>query len=49
MNAIKTLCYDDAGVRVVIVDGEPWFSAADVCTLLEIGNPVAGHDSSGRG
>lgn len=39
MNALETLYYDGAGVRVVLVDGEPWFSAADVCTVLEIGNP----------
>ena len=27
-------------VRVVILDGEPWFVAADVCRALEIGNPT---------
>jgi prophage antirepressor-like protein len=26
-------------VRVVSVDGEPWFVATDVCAVLEIGNP----------
>jgi anti-repressor protein len=26
-------------VRVVLVDGEPWFVAADVCAVLGIGNP----------
>ena len=26
-------------VRVVMIDGEPWFVAADVCRILEIGNP----------
>jgi prophage antirepressor-like protein len=26
-------------VRSVMIDGEPWWVAADVCTVLEIGNP----------
>lgn len=26
-------------VRVVDVDGEPWFVAKDVCECLELGNP----------
>lgn len=26
-------------VRSLILDGEPWFVAADVCTVLEVGNP----------
>lgn len=25
-------------VRVVMIDGEPWFVAADVCRILELGN-----------
>lgn len=25
-------------VRTVIVDGEPWFVAKDVCDVLELGN-----------
>lgn len=31
--------YDEAQVRVVQLDGEPWFVAADICRVLEIGNP----------
>jgi anti-repressor protein len=27
-------------VRVTVIDGEPWFVAADVCKALEIGNPT---------
>lgn len=27
-----------SSVRVMQIDGEPWFVAADVCTALEIGN-----------
>lgn len=26
-------------VRTTVIDGEPWFVAADVCKALEIGNP----------
>ena len=26
-------------VRSTLIDGEPWFVAADVCRVLEIGNP----------
>lgn len=27
-------------VRVVMIDGEPWFVAADVCRVLELTNPT---------
>ncbi|WP_088227831.1 BRO family protein [Desulfosporosinus sp. FKB] len=27
-------------IRVVMIDGEPWFVAKDVCDILEIGNPT---------
>lgn len=30
--------YEDVQVRTVMRDGEPWFVAADVCTVLGIGN-----------
>lgn len=26
-------------IRVVLIDGEPWWVAVDVCAVLEIGNP----------
>ena len=26
-------------VRTTVIDGEPWFVAADVCHALDIGNP----------
>ncbi|WP_222720161.1 phage antirepressor [Actinomadura sp. HBU206391] len=29
----------DQPIRTVLVDGEPWFVAADVCAILAIGNP----------
>ncbi|MEV4415009.1 BRO family protein [Catellatospora sp. NPDC049609] len=41
-----------ATVRTVVIDGEPWFVAADVCAVLELGNPrssVALLDSDERG
>ncbi len=40
MNEIQLFNNDEFGqVRVVEIDGEPWFVAADVCRVLEIGNP----------
>ena len=40
MNEIQLFNNDEFGqVRVVEIDGEPWFVAADVCRILEIGNP----------
>lgn len=30
--------YEDRAVRTVLVDGEPWFVAKDVCEVLEIAN-----------
>lgn len=31
---------DDYDLRTVVIDGEPWFVAADVCTALGLGNPT---------
>lgn len=31
--------YADAQVRVVMVDGEPWFVLADLCKALDLSNP----------
>lgn len=31
--------FEEQAVRVVMRDGEPWFVAADVCRVLDIGNP----------
>ncbi len=30
--------FEDAAVRIIARDGEPWFVAADVCRILELGN-----------
>ncbi len=38
MNALSVFNFDTLPVRVVMIDGEPWFVAADVCKTLEIGN-----------
>lgn len=38
--SITPFTYADHQVRVLDIDGEPWFVAADVCTVLEVGNPT---------
>lgn len=39
-NNIQIFTNEEFGkVRVVMINGEPWFVAADVCRILEIGNP----------
>lgn len=39
MSALEVFQYEGGDVRMVLVDGEPWFSAVDVCAVLGIGNP----------
>lgn len=39
MSNIVPFTFEGAQVRVVEIAGEPWFVAADVCAVLEIGNP----------
>lgn len=38
MSAVELFEFDSQQVRVVLVDGEPWFVLADVCRVLEIAN-----------
>lgn len=38
MTAIDTFNFDGTQVRTVMIDNEPWFVAADVCTVLGIAN-----------
>lgn len=38
-DAVIPFAFDDALVRILMRDGEPWFVLADVCRVLEIGNP----------
>lgn len=39
MTDLSVFAFDSQAVRVVLVDGEPWFVAADVCAILGFGNP----------
>jgi prophage antirepressor-like protein len=39
MNQLQVFRYEAQEVRTVIVDGEPWFVARDVCEILEHSNP----------
>lgn len=40
MQANKIFEHPEFGkVRTVMIDGEPWFAAADVCNALDIRNP----------
>lgn len=38
MNDIQVFDFEDNAVRVIDIDGEPWFVAADVCRILDIKN-----------
>lgn len=38
MTEITTFNFESSEVRTVLMDGEPWFVAKDVCAVLEIGN-----------
>ena len=40
MNTLQTFEFETAQVRVVMVDGQPRWIAADVCHILELGNPT---------
>ena len=40
MNELQIFQSPEFGeVRTTVIDGEPWFVAADVCHALDIGNP----------
>ena len=40
-NEIKIFEKEEFGkIRTIIIDGEPWFVAADVCNILGIQNPT---------
>lgn len=39
MNQIQPFQYDEHEVRVVDIDGEPWFVLADLCKALGLSNP----------
>ncbi|MBY9081243.1 phage antirepressor [Paenibacillus sp. HN-1] len=40
MNQLQNFFYGDFEVRSVLIDGEPWFVAKDVCDVLEVANPT---------
>lgn len=37
--SVETFTYNSQELNVVMLNGTPWFIAADVCRILEIGNP----------
>lgn len=37
--SMQPFCFEEHQVRVVLLDGEPWFVAKDVCQVLELDNP----------
>lgn len=37
-NEIATFNFDNAALRVIELDGEPWFVASDVCAVLDVQN-----------
>jgi prophage antirepressor-like protein len=39
MTHIVPFDFEDKPVRVICREGEPWFVLADVCRVLEMGNP----------
>lgn len=39
MSDLAIFDYEGSVVRTVTIEGEPWFVASDVCSVLEIGNP----------
>ena len=39
MTTTKDFIYNGMDVRTAVVNGEPWFVAADVCRILGIANP----------
>lgn len=52
MTALTVFQYTDQAVRTVIIDGEPWFVAKDVCAALRIANTsdaIGRLDSDGVG
>lgn len=39
MSNVIPFDFEGHAVRILIRDGEPWFVLADVCRVLEVGNP----------
>lgn len=52
MNAIQNFAFEEHLVRIVDIDGAPWFVANDICRALDLSNPrkaVADLDEDERG
>lgn len=39
-NQLIPFTYEGTRIRVIEIDGDPWFVASDVCAVLEVGNPT---------
>ncbi|KQV84347.1 hypothetical protein [Rhizobium sp. Root1220] len=42
LNDIHTLSYQSTPIRFALIDGQPWFVAADVCKAVGVYNPRYG-------
>lgn len=42
LNHIHTLSYQSTPIRFALIDGQPWFVAADVCKAIGVYNPRHG-------
>jgi len=52
MSEIEIFNFNGASVRTVLIDGEPWWVAKDVCDVLEINDPSSAYarlDEADRG
>lgn len=52
MNAVERFDFGTATIRSLLVDGEPWFVAVDICRALDLGNTsmaVSGLDEDEKG
>lgn len=39
MNQLQIFNFNNANIRIIENNGQPWFALVDVCKILEIGNP----------
>lgn len=51
MSALQVFAFEGAEVRTVLVDGEPWWVASDICSILELqsGRALARLDEDEKG
>ncbi|MBD9558452.1 BRO family protein [Ensifer sp. ENS03] len=42
LNYIRTLSYQSTPIRFALIDGQPWFVAADICKAVGVYNPRHG-------